>query len=358
MFFKKALYAAVVVVGTYPVILTLLCIPTLQRELLFLNRIKFPFFVNYDRPEDLGLARGLRFGAKLKRTAFKVRNLYLSTSDGEKLGAWHVLPRTVYRQRHVGFDQAFSQRPTIIYLHGNAGTRATGYRVRTYSAMSSVLDCNVLAIDYRGFADSTGTPSEVGLVRDAQAAWDYVIERSNNRADIILVGHSLGTGVVSGLAGKLASEGISPKAIVLIAPFASVRELLRLYRLFFVLPLLSPLKAFPKAQGGWYDDSAHSLDYLLNFFAYPFDSRTALQNVSCPVLIVNAKNDLSIPPIHSQILFNELNRRNETVQRKGDDWGTISTFGDVVWFEGQHGGHNRIGVTEGTIDLIADIAGL
>lgn len=31
-------------------------------------------------------------------TAGKVRNLYLDTPDGERLGVWHVLPDNVYAQ--------------------------------------------------------------------------------------------------------------------------------------------------------------------------------------------------------------------------------------------------------------------
>jgi abhydrolase domain-containing protein 12 len=121
--------------------------------------------------------------------------------------------------------------------------------VRGYSAFSN-LDCNVLAVDYRGFGDSTGTPSEKGLIKDARTVWDYVtghdsghgIKAEGDRG-VILVGQSLGTGVVTGLAGQMAREGMSippvvcrrgeelmigvyPRALVLIAPFTSVTELL------------------------------------------------------------------------------------------------------------------------------------
>lgn len=71
---------------------------------------------------------------------------------------------------------------------------------------------NVVAIDYRGYADSTGVPSQAGLITDARTAWDWVAERisagGNDAADnIVVVGHSLGTGVTSALAGQLADEG-------------------------------------------------------------------------------------------------------------------------------------------------------
>jgi abhydrolase domain-containing protein 12 len=65
----------------------------------------------------------------------------------------------------------------------------------------------VLAIDYRGFADSTGTPSKEGLVVDARAALDWVVERGAKAEEVLIVGLSLGTGVVSALGAELAREG-------------------------------------------------------------------------------------------------------------------------------------------------------
>ena len=71
----------------------------------------------------------------------------------------------------------------------------------------------MLAIDYRGFGDSTGTPSEAGLLADARAVYDYVASLASSNGgskpenEIILVGQSLGTAVVSALAGQLAIEG-------------------------------------------------------------------------------------------------------------------------------------------------------
>ena len=70
----------------------------------------------------------------------------------------------------------------------------------------------MLAIDYRGFADSTGIPSESGLIEDAITAWSYVMahidaEQGQGAGEIILFGQSLGTGVVAGLGGRLADAG-------------------------------------------------------------------------------------------------------------------------------------------------------
>lgn len=74
-------------------------------------------------------------------------------------------------------------------------------------------DSNVLAVDYRGFADSTGDPSQEGLAIDARTAWDWIAARVEKAGagpadkQIVIAGHSLGTGVSSALAAQLADEG-------------------------------------------------------------------------------------------------------------------------------------------------------
>lgn len=71
----------------------------------------------------------------------------------------------------------------------------------------------MLAIDYRGFADSTGVPSQDGVVLDARTAWDWIAERIElggagpAHEQIILLGHSLGTGVACALTAELADAG-------------------------------------------------------------------------------------------------------------------------------------------------------
>ncbi|ODN99581.1 hypothetical protein L198_03425 [Cryptococcus wingfieldii CBS 7118] len=244
-----------------------------------------------------------------------------------------------------------------------AGNRAASHRVRSYSSFSNSLDCNVLAIDYRGYGDSTGSPSEQGVLEDARAAFDYVTSFTgieNAEEKVILVGQSLGTGVVSGLGGLLAREGITPRALVLIAPFSSVTELLTSFRFFKFIPMLGPLSSIPCLQ-----------TYFRSFLQHPFSSRAALQDVAAPVLLLHAVNDDTIPHTHSSVLFGSLMAPYVTggddvegfEERQYEGWGTVRSFqrgekGQVIWWEGIHGGHNDLGWAEGTLDLIARVAGL
>lgn len=144
------------------------------------------------------------------------------------------------------FDDAFGHRPTIIYFHGNVRLRVLGATarrtllcslipppgrhpgpappstgvhgdVRTAELVGSaavpyLTRSNVVAVDYRGFADSSGTPSQDGVIIDARTTWDWVAKKvkaagGDPARNIILCGHSLGTGITSALAERLAAEG-------------------------------------------------------------------------------------------------------------------------------------------------------
>jgi len=263
------------------------------------------------------------------------------------------------------FDKALRARPTIIYFHGNAASRAQSSRVRSYLDFSYRLDCNVLAIDYRGFADSSGYPSEEGLLQDARATWDWIVERiqadgaiERPEESVLLVGHSLGTSVTAKLAGNLADEGIYQKAIVLLAPFTSLPDLLLTYKL-GIIPLLGPFRYFPSFQRT-----------LLSFLRETWDTSAAINKTQSPILLVHAQDDTNIPSSHSKQLFSQLaststesrdslDRAAHIIERAG--WGTVRRAlgsggkAEVMYFEGISGGHNRVGLGEGVMELIAEM---
>ncbi|TIB74965.1 hypothetical protein E3Q23_02547 [Wallemia mellicola] len=125
--------------------------------------------------------------------------------------AWHVLPKSLVKFdgsiEEQLIEDAFRSHLTVIFAHGNAATRAMQGRVATVNQLSTKLDANVIAFDYRGFGDSTGLPSEDGLTLDASAAYEYAISRGAVPENIVLLGQSLGTGVMSNFAKKLSDQG-------------------------------------------------------------------------------------------------------------------------------------------------------
>jgi fermentation-respiration switch protein FrsA (DUF1100 family) len=155
------------------------------------------------RPADAGLPQA--------------EEVELDTSDGEKLVAWHVPPR--------------DGKPVVIYFHGNG--EIVPWRVERHRA--TIADgTGLIALNVRGYGGSTGTPTETGLHRDAEAVYAFAAARYAPQR-IVLWGHSLGTGVAVRLAatkpvGKLILEAPYSSIADIAAslfPFVPVRRLMR-----------------------------------------------------------------------------------------------------------------------------------
>jgi fermentation-respiration switch protein FrsA (DUF1100 family) len=111
--------------------------------------------------------------------------LSLKTTDGETIVAW--------------YQPATAGKPLYLYFHGNGGTLAIrGGFLRRLSADGS----GFLAIDYRGYGGSTGSPSEQGLIHDAEAAYAKACTLGYPPARLVVIGESLGTGVAIALAAR------------------------------------------------------------------------------------------------------------------------------------------------------------
>ena len=131
----------------------------------------------------------------------QAQEVVLDTSDGEMLIAWHVPPR--------------DGKPVVIYFHGNG--EIVPWRVERHRA--TVADgIGLIAVNFRGYGGSTGSPTEAGLHRDAAAAYAFAAARYPPER-IVLWGHSLGTGV----AVRLASEKPVAK-LILEAPYTSTAD--------------------------------------------------------------------------------------------------------------------------------------
>ncbi|PPR00456.1 hypothetical protein CVT24_004517 [Panaeolus cyanescens] len=363
----------------YLLVVVLLTIPYFQSHVLFLNAVRLPFFANFDTPEKYGLAPN------------RTINLRLQTPDNESIGAWFVLSERYYLNfpdiptnpaEHIA--PALKQKPVILFLHGNAATRAFTARVRTYEMLSSRLGANILAIDYRGFADSTGYPSEDGLVIDSRTAFDWLVSQGKKPEDILVIGHSLGTGVSGQLAAQLSAEHITPRGFVLLSPFSSIAEVLETYNMFGFVPLIKPIAIIPGAA-----------QLVKNAVIHRFDTLQAVPNITSSVLIVHSEDDWDIPDSHSDVLFQAFldphlpamakfdslvpntedwekftaerdereKKRKELVKTKTiPNFGRVDSFAadgrTVTLLKSLYGGHDYIAVQEGVVDIIGRTFGL
>ena len=123
------------------------------------------------------------------------------TSDGLRLTGWYL---------------ADSKATSVALLfHGTGASRAT------MAPLAKRLEAAHIAVflaEYRGAADSLGTPSEKGLARDAEAALAEAESLTGTKdRNVVVVGHSLGTAVSVGLANRHRFKGV-----VLVAPFTTL----------------------------------------------------------------------------------------------------------------------------------------
>ena len=117
-------------------------------------------YVMQERMVFLAGLPGRALEATPRDVGFEFDDVYLETADGVSLHGWYV-----HAQDPLG---------TVLFLHGNAGN--ISHRLDSIAIFHD-LGFNVFIIDYRGYGRSTGTPSEEGLHRDAEAALDHVVRR-------------------------------------------------------------------------------------------------------------------------------------------------------------------------------------
>ena len=186
-------------------------------------------------------------------------DVWLRTEDGVRLhGWWLPVPEA---------------RGTLLFLHGNAGN--IGHRVESIRIFSE-LGLSVLIIDYRGYGQSEGQPSELGLYADARAAWAWLREvQALEPHQIVVFGRSLGSGVAARLAAEL-SPTEAPAAVMLESAFTSLADLGA--ELMPWLPVRLVLR-------------------------HRFDTLDAITHVTAPVLIIHSRYDELIPFLHGERVF-------------------------------------------------------
>lgn len=203
----------------------------------------------------------------------------LAASDGEKVIVWHVPARP--------------GRPVILYFHGN-GDFLAGL-VGRFKAMTAD-GTGLVALSYRGYAGSSGAPSEDGLLRDAAAAYSFATARYEPQR-IVAWGFSLGTGV----AVAIASEGEVGK-LVLEAPYTSIADVVAPRYWFAPVRLL---------------------------MRDPFHSDRRIARVTAPLLIMHGTNDPVIAFAFGERLFALAREPKRFVRIPGGGHDDLAGFGAI-----------------------------
>jgi uncharacterized protein len=221
-----------------------------------------------------------------------VEELRLKADDGETLIAWHFPPS--------------EERPLILYFHGNGGALVD--RVPRFH-MFAASGYGFLAVSYRGYGGSAGSPTQIGLMRDGEAAYREAKHLGYSDDRIVLMGESLGTGIATVLAATRKAA-----ALVLDSPFSSAAD--------------AAAAHYPIFPVRW-------------FMIDQFRSDLAIRNVNIPVLIVHGDGDGVIPIALAKRLFERANERKAFITVAGGGHlvlGLPEVFARVrAWIDGTAG---------------------
>jgi fermentation-respiration switch protein FrsA (DUF1100 family) len=188
----------------------------------------------------------------------------LTAADGTQIHVWHVAPR--------------DNKPVIIYFHGNGGSlpgRVDRFRRLIKDGIGLV------GVEYRGYGGSGGTPTEQGLIADAQAAYAFATARYPV-SQIVVWGESLGSGVAVALAAE------KPVArVILEAPFTSTEAVGA--RHYWYLPVRLLMKD-------------------------QFRSDERIGKVTAPLMIMHGVLDRTVPYAMGEQIFELANRPKHIVR--------------------------------------------
>ncbi len=213
-----------------------------------------------------------------------VEEVTFKTPGGETIVSW--------------WTKAQPGKPTLLYFHGNAGALVTrGERVRKYQDKGFGL----FMMTYRGFGGSTGRPSERANVRDANQAYDVLINAGVSPSDIVLYGESLGSGIATQVAAAKECAGV-----ILDAPYTSMTDVAALH--------------YPYLPARWLMTDR----YL---------TKTYIARINAPLLIVHGEEDEVIPVAMGRALFEIAKEPKQIAIFKGAGHADHNAFGsyDVIW---------------------------
>lgn len=139
---------------------------------------------------------------------------FFQTSSGRKLHGWFI----PHSQTKV----------TFLFFHGNAGN--ISHRLEKLKIFHD-MGVSTFIIDYSGYGQSEGKPSEENLYEDGEASFNYAIQNLNlDPKKLFLYGESLGSAVAIELAIQKEVAGI-----ILEGAFTTLKDLARNHMPFLAL---------------------------------------------------------------------------------------------------------------------------
>lgn len=206
-------------------------------------------------PADIGLA---------------FEDVRIKARDGAELHAWYV--------------PAGSGAATVLFCHGNAGN--ISHRLEWLKIFHD-MGLTVLLLDYRGYGQSSGSPSEQGTYEDARAAWSYLTDiRKTSPTRVVIFGESLGGAIATHLAKE-----VTPAALIVISAFTSVPDLASTFYRYLPVRLIARIH---------YRTADH------------------ISQVPAPALIIHSRHDEIVPFSHGKELYRRAREPKQFLEISGD----------------------------------------
>ena len=199
------------------------------------------------------------------------------TADGERIHAWWM-PQT---------GPSAANAPALLYLHGSRwNLTGSSFRIAKWREMGF----SVLAIDYRGFGQSSGElPTEAKTYEDAALAWEWLKAKMPDAQRRYVYGHSLGGAVAIDLAAKLGPHEAA--GLITESTFTSVPDV---------------VSASPY---GWLP-----VGFLIS---QRFEALEKIKKVALPKLFLHGTSDTVIPHAMSDELFKAASEPKRLVKFEG-----------------------------------------
>lgn len=196
--------------------------------------------------------------------------------------------------------QADPAAPLMLYLHGaRRNVEGSSFRIRHMHELGFA----VLAIDYRGFGQSSNElPSEAMATEDAAAAWQWLAQQHPARPRYIY-GHSLGGAIAVNLAAEVDDE----KGLIVEGTFPSIADVFRTFK------------------WGWLPITA--------LITQRFDVGDRIAQVKAPVLVVHGSNDGLIRPELGRALYEKAVAPKRFVLVEGGTHYSTSGMGQSLYRE-------------------------
>ncbi len=205
----------------------------------------------------------------------QVHDIQIKADDGIQLNGWFILPDGVTAKSLTTALNMVAQKNNVIFnFPGNAGNRQTRIGgIKDFTRLGFA----VFIVDYRGYADNTGSPSQKWMMKDALAQWKFLTKTHQiPPGKIFFFGESLGGAVAIQTVSELCKNKIEPGGLLVSSSFSSLADVSGYHYHYF------PIGPFLLDQ---------------------WKSKKEIANITCPVSILHGTADQIVPIQFGKSLF-------------------------------------------------------